>query len=253
MQGSRGRPIPRRATDPNPEPQLPFSDRAYPFVVVWTRRAGEVVGRQCVVRVDGWDRDSRSPAGHIVRVLGEVGTLQGNISAVLSQFDSERRAFSPAALSELPDAAWTPPPAEVAARRDLRAEAEEPRELFCICSIDPPGCTDVDDVLSVRFISEAEAEVGVHIADVSHFVRAGQALDREARQRGTTTYLVETRHDMLPAVLSEHLCSLVAGEDRLAMSVVWTLDRRTLEPVKVGPDATEASAPHSPLRGATRG
>ena len=57
---------------------------------------------------------------------------------------------------------------------------------------------------------------------------------------------------MLPAVLSEHLCSLVAGEDRLAMSVVWTLDRRILEPVKVGPDAPEASDPHS-LRGATRG
>ena len=66
--------------------------------------------------------------------------------------------------------------------------------------------------------------VGVHIADVSHFVREGGHLDSEARARGTTVYLVDRRLDMLPALLSENLCSLHAGVDRLAVSVVWTLD-----------------------------
>jgi DIS3-like exonuclease 1 len=66
--------------------------------------------------------------------------------------------------------------------------------------------------------------VGVHIADVSHFVREGGALDQEAQERGTTVYLIDQRVDMLPPLLSENLCSLHAGVDRLAMSVIWTLD-----------------------------
>lgn len=115
---------------------------------------------------------------------------------------------------------------ELARRRDLRHVRT--------CSIDPPGCTDVDDAVSVRRLAASDGgsgggvggwEVGVHIADVSHFVRDGSLLDLEARARGTTVYLVDRRLDMLPSLLSENLASLLCGRDRLAVSCVWTLVR----------------------------
>lgn len=115
---------------------------------------------------------------------------------------------------------------ELARRRDFRHVRT--------CSIDPPGCTDVDDAVSVRRLAASDGgsgdgvggwEVGVHIADVSHFVRDGSLLDLEARARGTTVYLVDRRLDMLPSLLSENLASLLCGRDRLAVSCMWTLVR----------------------------
>lgn len=93
-----------------------------------------------------------------------------------------------------------------------------------ICSVDPPGCTDIDDALHARRISEDRVEVGVHIADVSHFIKPGNALDREAALRATTVYLVEKRIDMVPELLSSNLCSLRGGVERFAFSCVWQLD-----------------------------
>ncbi|KAK3258973.1 hypothetical protein CYMTET_32006 [Cymbomonas tetramitiformis] len=118
---------------------------------------------------------------------------------------------------DTPEEPWRIPEEEIARRRDLRGPEHR------TASIDPPGCVDVDDALSVHALPGGGWEVGVHIADVSHFVRAGGALDMEARARGTTVYLVDRRLDMLPGVLSENLCSLLAGVDRLAVSVLWTL------------------------------
>lgn len=91
--------------------------------------------------------------------------------------------------------------------------------------MDPPGCTDIDDALHCRPIAGDLFEVGVHIADVSHFIRPGTALDNEAASRATTVYLINNRIDMVPELLSSNLCSLRGGEERFAFSCVWVMDR----------------------------
>lgn len=94
-----------------------------------------------------------------------------------------------------------------------------------ICSVDPPGCTDIDDALHCRELPNGNLEVGVHIADVSHFIRPGNALDKEAAARGTTVYLVGKRIDMVPELLSSNLCSLRGGVERFAFSCIWEMDK----------------------------
>ena len=101
----------------------------------------------------------------------------------------------------LPTKGWTIPPEEVERRLDLR----NGRAL--VCSVDPPGCVDIDDALHAREIAPGKWEVGVHIADVGHFIKAGTAIDIEAAARATTVYLVTTRIDMVPKRLGEDLCS----------------------------------------------
>lgn len=91
--------------------------------------------------------------------------------------------------------------------------------------MDPPGCTDIDDALHCRPIDGNKFEVGVHIADVSHFIRPGTALDLEAASRATTVYLVNNRIDMVPELLSSFLCSLRGGEERFAFSCIWEMDQ----------------------------
>ncbi|KAJ1731846.1 exosome catalytic subunit dis3, partial [Coemansia biformis] len=102
-------------------------------------------------------------------------------------------------------------------RRDLR-------ELN-VCSIDPPGCTDIDDALHAVELPNGNFQVGVHIADVTNFVKPGMAMDVEAAHRSTTVYLVDRRIDMLPELLGTNLCSLMSKVDRLAFSCMWELDR----------------------------
>jgi len=118
------------------------------------------------------------------------------------------RPFPAAALRCLPflspGVPWEPAAVEVERRRDLRA-------THTVCSVDPPGCTDIDDALSFHRLPNGHLQFGVHIADVTAFVKHGSALDLEARQRSTTVYLVDRRMDMLPSMLSEVLCSLRSG------------------------------------------
>lgn len=191
-----------------------------------TRRASDLIGARFVVRVDEWRTNQRYPNGHLIKILGAVGAVDGEMAALLARYDVPTDPFGAQALAELPreGLSWTVPDEEYAMRRDLRHH----RAL----SIDPPGCTDVDDALSVHFLPEVNPknggsiEIGVHIADVSHFVRPGTLLDYEAQLRGTTVYLVDRRLDMLPSLLSEHLASLLEKRDRLALSCVWTLNER---------------------------
>ena len=100
-----------------------------------------------------------------------------------------------------------------------------------VCSIDPPGCTDIDDALHARFVNDGSGliEVGVHIADVTFFVQPNGAVDKEASCRATTVYLVDRRIDMLPGLLGSNLCSLQGGKERLTFSVIWKMDPITAE------------------------
>jgi exosome complex exonuclease DIS3/RRP44 len=100
-----------------------------------------------------------------------------------------------------------------------------------VCSVDPIGCKDIDDALHCINLPNGNYQVGVHIADVSHFVKAGTEIDKEAARRCTTVYMVDRRTDMLPGLLTETLCSLISDVDRMAFSVIWEIDSTTFEVV----------------------
>jgi exosome complex exonuclease DIS3/RRP44 len=100
-----------------------------------------------------------------------------------------------------------------------------------VCSVDPIGCKDIDDALHCIILPNGNYQVGVHIADVTHFVRAGTEIDREAARRCTTVYMVDRRTDMLPCLLTETLCSLVSDIDRMAFSVIWEIEPVTMKTV----------------------
>ncbi|XP_046930873.1 DIS3-like exonuclease 1 isoform X2 [Lynx rufus] len=121
---------------------------------------------------------------------------------------------------------WKVSPEEERERQDLR-------KTHLVFSIDPKGCEDVDDTLSVRTLDNGHLELGVHIADVTHFVAPNSYIDIEARTRATTYYLADRRYDMLPSTLSADLCSLLGGVDRYAVSVIWELDKTSYEIKKV--------------------
>jgi exosome complex exonuclease DIS3/RRP44 len=118
---------------------------------------------------------------------------------------------------------WRASAEEMAKRLDLRH--------LDVCSVDPIGCKDIDDALHCIVLPNGNYEVGVHIADVSHFVKAGTEIDREAARRCTTVYMVDRRTDMLPGLLTETLCSLISDVDKMAFSVIWEIDSKTMRPI----------------------
>jgi len=171
--------------------------------------------------ISEWKAQHPFPAGEVHDVLGDAGLVETQTAAILFQegiTHTHGDEFSPEVLACLPQGEWHITPEEVEKRRDLRE--------WRIFSIDPPTARDLDDALSVRPLGDGLVEVGVHIADVSHFVAHGTALDQEAAVRATSVYLVQRVLPMLPRLLCEQLCSLNAGVDRLAFSVIWTLDTR---------------------------
>lgn len=114
---------------------------------------------------------------------------------------------------------WRASDEEISRRMDLRH--------LDVCSVDPPGCKDIDDALHCITLPNGNFEIGVHIADVTHFVKADSEIDREAARRCTTVYMVDRRTDMLPSLLTENLCSLVSDVDRCSFSVIWEINSQT--------------------------
>ena len=223
-------------------------DGRYPKVRLETRQAQALADKRILVAIDSWDAFSGWPRGHYVRTLGVIGDTDTETAVVLAEHDIPPNTFSTAVLACLPPASWRITPENSAGRTDMRH--------VDVCSIDPPGCKDIDDALHARELRGAHAlaavggapgvdpdapapavppgtalppgvdtiwQLGVHIADVTNFVAAGNALDLEASHRGTTTYLVQRRLDMLPSLLTETLCSLNGGVDRFAFSVTWAM------------------------------
>lgn len=158
---------------------------------------------------------SLHPFGTLVEELGPIGDVEVETSALLKDCNFPTEDFTENVLKCLPPLPWTIPDREYETRKDLR-------DMRCF-SIDPSSARDIDDVLSVTKNEDGTYDVGVHIADVSFFVKPNTALDRDARKRSTSVYLVQRAVPMLPPTLSEELCSLVAGEERLAFSVIFTL------------------------------
>ncbi|GAB9467327.1 Dis3-like exonuclease 2 [Globisporangium polare] len=180
----------------------------------------------CFCRMKSWSTKYKSPMGEFVKTLGEFTGIESGISAILMRHDilSHTLDFDSEILDEL-DAKygvsgekWAIPDEEVQKRRDFRN--------YQIFSIDPYNARDLDDALHVRALNKERTkfEIGVHIADVTHFIETGSLLDKKAQDRATSVYLVNRVLPMLPRVLCEKLCSLQPQVDRLAFSVVWQMN-----------------------------
>lgn len=192
-------------------PLVPFGGRT--FHVADPKGAGE--GDRVVVRFSAWDNPAFNPDAAVVGVVGAAEDPSLDTVAV------ERAAGIPV---EFPDEVLAE-----ASRVAARLREPGPREDLrgeTIVTIDPATAKDYDDALSLSLDGQGRRVLGVHIADVSHFVLAGSALDREARRRGTSVYLVDHVVPMLPEQLSNGVCSLVQGEDRLAFSAFVTFDAK---------------------------
>ena len=180
-----------------------------------------LIGNKVLVRLVSWESDKEYPLGEIEEVIGLAGVHETEMRAL-----ALGQGFSP---SFPPDVTAEAKRLETEGRGAIAEEiARNTRKDFRAvptCTIDPVDAKDFDDALSVRPLENGLVEVGVHIADVSFFVRPGTALDREAVERATSVYLVDRTIPMLPEVLSTDLCSLNPNQDRLAVSAVFTLDQ----------------------------
>jgi len=173
----------------------------------------DLVGQKVAVRFLSWGL--KYPIAEVVRVLGEPQRHQTEIHAILLEYDLPE-AFPPEVLAEAEALPNEIPPEEIERRHDFRD--------ILTFTIDPEDAKDFDDAISFRVLPSGLYEVGIHIADVSYYVRPGTALDEEAYKRGTSVYLVDRTIPMLPERLSADLCSLKPHEDRLTFSVVFQID-----------------------------
>eukprot|EP00871_Galdieria_phlegrea_P002051 jgi/Galph1/2847/GphlegSOOS_G1537.1 len=190
-------------------------DRRIPKIRVYSKRIDDLVDKRLVVCIDSWERSNLYPNGHIVNELGKKGEIETETKVLLCENSIITRAFPKAALDCLPNSDFQFSEDKFKGRKDLRSS--------CVFSIDPPGCTDIDDALSVETDND-NFVIGVHIADVTSFITQDSALDREAADRSTTVYLADRRIEMLPSRLSSDLCSLKENETRLAFSAFITVD-----------------------------
>ncbi|KAI6119293.1 SSD1 protein [Pisolithus croceorrhizus] len=160
---------------------------------------------------------SLHPFGTLVEELGPIGDVEVETSALLKDCNFPTEEFSDSVIKCLPPTPWSIPEREYEVRRDLREER--------IFTIDPSDAKDMDDALSIRANDDGTYDVGVHVADVSYFVKPNTALDRDARKRATTVYLVQRAVPMLPPTLGEDVCSLAPGTERLAFSAIFTMSK----------------------------
>lgn len=187
---------------------------------------GAEFGYKVLVRMQGWEDGAQYPWGIVEEIIGKAGVHETEMRALaLGQGFSSN--FPPGVVA---DAKYLEEHGRkiLAQETAARVAKGDPRADFrkvSACTIDPFDAKDFDDALSVRTLPDGMTEVGVHIADVSFFVKPGTALDTEAIERATSVYLVDRTIPMLPEILSNDLCSLKQDEDRLAVSAVFTLDR----------------------------
>jgi len=176
---------------------------------------GGTDGQKAVGKLTGWKDDAKSPNGIITEVLGNAGENEAEIHSILHEYDLPYN-FDEDVDAEANSIPIEIPEDEIAKRRDMRD--------VLTFTIDPETAKDFDDALSVEWV-DGKMIVGIHIADVSHYVRPDTGLDKEAFARGTSVYLVDRVVPMLPERLSNGLCSLRPHEDKLCFSAVFKLDQ----------------------------
>lgn len=180
-------------------------------------RLGAQSGMKVAAVVDKWERKEPCPSGHITDVLGEPGKNDTEMHAILAEFHLPYR-FEPEVENAADSISEKITAEDLKGRKDFRG--------VLTFTIDPKDAKDFDDALSFRKLDNGNYEVGVHIADVSHYVKPGSPVDKEARDRGTSVYLVDRTVPMLPEKLCNKLCSLRPYEEKLTFSAVFELSPR---------------------------
>lgn len=171
-------------------------------------------GQKAVVKLMEWEPNLKNPVGEVIDVLGDKGNNTTEMHAILAEYGLPYKyPVDVEAAADHIDAGITPE--EVAKRIDLRG--------VTTFTIDPRDAKDFDDALSLRKLENGLWEVGVHIADVTHYVRPGSIIDREAQERATSVYLVDRTIPMLPEHLSNGICSLRPNEEKLTYSVLFQM------------------------------
>ncbi|MCW8804112.1 MAG: ribonuclease R, partial [Ignavibacteriaceae bacterium] len=164
-----------------------------------------------------WEDRMQNPVGEIVEVIGEEGTLKAEITSIAREFGIPF-LFNEKILAEAEKINLEIDDKEISRRTDFRS-----KNVF---TIDPLDAKDFDDALSIERLENGNYKVGVHIADVSHYVKTGTSIDKEASARGNSVYFVGKAIPMLPEKLSNNLCSLVPNEDRLTFSVIFEMTKK---------------------------
>ena len=175
---------------------------------------GAKKGMKVAAIIDRWERSEPNPHGYISDVLGEPGANETEMHAILAEYGLPYR-FAPEvenAADKIPD--------EIT-EKDLKGRKDFRKTLTF--TIDPTDAKDFDDALSLTKLKNGNFEIGVHIADVSYYVKPGSLMDQEAQARGTSVYLVDRTVPMLPEKLSNKLCSLRPNEDKLTFSAVFEI------------------------------
>ncbi len=187
------------------------------FFIPLNKINGATERDKVLVEITDWPDRADSPFAKVIEVLGRRGEQNTEMHAILAEFDlpyhfpENVNAIANAIPREFTQE-------EINSRRDFR-------DIITI-TIDPDDAKDFDDALSVKKLPNGNVEVGVHIADVGHYVRPGSVIDKEAYRRATSVYLVDRVVPMLPEILSNDLCSLRPNEEKLAFSVVFELDEK---------------------------
>ena len=180
-----------------------------------TKLKGGKTGDKAIVKITSWPEDSKNPIGEVIDILGEAGENTAEMHAILAEFGLPYHyPENVNAAAERIDAGITD---EVVAQR------EDMRSVLTF-TIDPKDAKDFDDALSIRRLGNGNYEIGVHIADVTHYVKPDTILDKEAQKRATSVYLVDRVVPMLPEHLSNGICSLRPDEDKLTFSCIFEMN-----------------------------
>ena len=196
---------------------VPDNKKVYTdFYIGEENRNGAQNGDKVVVEMTDWPELASSPFGKIVKILGQPGEHETEMHSILAEFDlpyefPREVELEAEKIPEVLDAS------EINRRRDVRG--------IPTLTIDPEDAKDFDDALSIRPLENGHYEIGIHIADVTYYVRPGSKLDEEAYRRGTSVYLVDRVVPMLPEKLSNFLCSLRPNEDKLCFSAIFEIDK----------------------------
>ncbi|MDO8594276.1 MAG: ribonuclease R [bacterium] len=204
---------------------VPDDFRMYAPIVIPRPPREAQKGYKALVEMKEW-QDGKEPQGDIIKVIGKKGEHEVEMESIIlergfetsfpREVEAEAEKIAEEAKRLITETGSPVPAEEIRKRRDFRTTT-----LF---TIDPESAKDFDDALSFKKLPNGRYEIGIHIADVSHYVREGTALDREARERGTSVYLVDRTIPMLPHALSNDLCSLNPNVDRFAFSAVFEMD-----------------------------
>lgn len=178
---------------------------------------GAQEGQKVVARITEWPPSAKNPFGEVVDVLGVAGLHETEIHAILAEFELPYK-FPESVLKQAETVPGEITAKDIASRRDFRDTTT--------FTIDPGDAKDFDDALSIRKLENGNWEIGVHIADVSHYVRPFSEIDKEAFSRGTSVYLVDRVVPMLPERLSNDLCSLKPHVDRLCYAAVFEMNEK---------------------------